>query len=616
MFYFQLLVIFSYPFETTRTNLIFPTGGRVEICYARIMIQEEALNILKTGANVFLTGEPGSGKTHTINEYVKYLRDNGIQPAVTASTGIAATHIGGLTIHSWSGIGIKNSLTKRDLNNIVDNKRVANRIKKTKVLIIDEISMLSAETLMMVEKVCRTILNTTYQGHPEQSRRADLPFGGLQVVLVGDFFQLPPVQRRVVVTDEQSFFPDTEDDRVLFAFGSPTWRELDLTVCYLLEQHRQEDLAFLSALNAIRAGNATETARACFTARVITTMPERSATKLFPHNAAVDQINEIELSKLSSASHSYSMHSRGAPPLVESLQRHCLSPFQLELKIGAKVMFTKNNPELKFVNGTLGEIIGFSHDNSQPIVETRSGRTIVVEPMEWAIQDDIKVLAAISQFPLRLAWAITVHKSQGMSLDAAVMDLRQCFEYGQGYVALSRVRTLDGLYLLGFNERALEVHPTVSEQDARFRTASEQARQQFGAIDPLVLKTQQDSFIKSSGGVIGIGSPQKTTKESTHQLTRQLLVNENLSLLEIAKLRGLTIGTIIGHLEKLVAEVKIVAASDLATVKPKAQRFDPIKKALDTVQKKEGQMFLSQTRELLGPDYSFDEIRLVRLFLE
>lgn len=567
------------------------------------MTQEEALNILKTGANVFLTGEPGSGKTHTINEYVRYLRSNGIQPAVTASTGIAATHIGGLTIHSWSGIGIKHSLTKRDLSSIADNKRVANRIKKTKVLIIDEISMLSAETLMMVEKVCRTILNS------------NLPFGGLQVVLVGDFFQLPPVQRRVVVTDEQSFFPDTEDETALFAFGSPAWQELDLTVCYLLEQHRQEDLEFLSALNAIRSGAATETARACFTARVITTMPERSATKLFPHNAAVDQINEIELSKLSSASHSYSMHSRGAPPLVESLQRHCLSPFQLELKIGAKVMFTKNNPELKFVNGTLGEVIGFSHDNSQPIVETRSGRTIMVEPMEWAIQDDAKVLAAISQFPLRLAWAITVHKSQGMSLDAAVMDLRQCFEYGQGYVALSRVRTLDGLYLLGFNDRALEVHPTVCEQDARFRTASEEARQQFGAIDPLTLKKRQHDFVKDCGGTIGAGLTPKVIKDSTHQLTRQLVINDRLTLQEIARSRGLTIGTIIGHLEKLVAELDLVAASDLATIKPKSSRFEPIKKALDAVQRKEGQMFLSQTRELLGPDYSFDEIRLVRLFL-
>ncbi len=579
------------------------------------MTQQEALEILKTGANVFLTGEPGSGKTHTINEYVNYLRANAIQPAVTASTGIAATHIGGLTIHSWSGIGIKHSLTKRDLNSIADNKRVANRIKKTKVLIIDEISMLSAETLTMVEKVCRTILNS------------NLPFGGLQVVLVGDFFQLPPVQRRVVVTDEQSFFPDTGDDSVLFAFGSPAWRELDLTVCYLLEQHRQEDLAFLSALNDIRSGKATEIARNCFATRVIlninmkdersdiTAMPEQSATKLFPHNLDVDRINQIELSKLSSASHSYLMQSRGAPPLVESLQRHCLSPVTLELKIGAKVMFTKNNPELKFVNGTLGEVIGFSHDNSQPIVETRSGRKIMVEPMEWAIQDDVKVLAAISQFPLRLAWAITVHKSQGMSLDAAVMDLRQCFEYGQGYVALSRVRTLEGLYLLGFNDRALEVHPTVSAEDARFRAASEVASQQLSSINPSVLRTRQTDFIKSSGGVIGTETPPKVTKDSTHQLTRQLVISDRLTLQEIASNRGLTIGTIIGHLEKLVAELEIVAESDLAIIKPKSSRFEPIKKALDAVQKKEGQMFLSQTRELLGPDYSFDEIRLVRLFL-
>src|SRR3989338_1569429 len=148
------------------------------------MTQDEALSILKTGASVFLTGEPGSGKTHTISRYVQWLREHRIEPAITASTGIAATHIGGRTIHSWSGIGVKHTLMSSDLNRIEGNARVAKRVRETHILIIDEISMLSANTLSMVEAVCRKI------------RGGVAPFGGLQIVLVGDFFQLPPVVPR------------------------------------------------------------------------------------------------------------------------------------------------------------------------------------------------------------------------------------------------------------------------------------------------------------------------------------------------------------------------------------------------------------------------------------
>ena len=147
------------------------------------MTQAEALSILKTGSNVFLTGEPGSGKSHTINEYVAYVRSCGIEPAITASTGIAATHIGGMTIHAWSGIGIKRDLSPYDLDNISQNRNVSDRVRDAHILIVDEVSMLSAKTLSMVDAVCQEI------------RTSKEPFGGLQVVLVGDFFQLPPVMK-------------------------------------------------------------------------------------------------------------------------------------------------------------------------------------------------------------------------------------------------------------------------------------------------------------------------------------------------------------------------------------------------------------------------------------
>src|SRR6185437_4780283 len=149
------------------------------------MTQAQALTILQTGANVFLTGEPGAGKSHTTRAYVAWLREHCLEPAITASTGIAATHIGGMTIHSWAGIGIKKSLSQYDLDRIASTEHVVKRVRRTKILIIDEVSMLGPETLGMVDAVCRTILSSSR------------PFGGLQVVLVGDFFQLPPIQKNV-----------------------------------------------------------------------------------------------------------------------------------------------------------------------------------------------------------------------------------------------------------------------------------------------------------------------------------------------------------------------------------------------------------------------------------
>jgi len=565
------------------------------------MTQSQALAILKTGANVFLTGEPGSGKTHLINEYVAYLRSNGVEPAITASTGIAATHIGGMTIHSWSGISIKKTLTNRDLDALMTNKRYLQRIKNTHVLIIDEISMLAADTLNMVDVVCQTLRGST------------APFGGLQVVLVGDFFQLPPIVQKVVANEFQDLDYDVEDTTP-FAFRAASWARLDPVVCYLSEQHRQEDAVFLNALSAVRRAEVGEDVHGVFAARIVTQAPIDLATKLFPHNADVDRLNDVELSKLPGAAESFTMESRGAPPLIEGLIRSCLSPATLTLKVGAKVMFTKNSPEGKYVNGTLGEVVGFAEEGS-PVVKTKSGRELKVEQVEWAIQDGPKVLAAITQFPLRLAWAITVHKSQGMSLDAAVIDLRSAFEYGQGYVALSRVRALSGLYLLGFNARALEVHPTVSDQDAKFRTSSALARDTFSAKDGVELANRHTDFIIASGGEMGAGPLKALKKVPTQEVTRQLLVDEHLTLQDIAKRREMTIGTIIGHVEQLLAETKINAEKDLSALKPKDSRFETIKKALLAVKEKQGSMPLSPAREILGHSFSYDEIRLARLFV-
>src|SRR3990170_3141692 len=434
------------------------------------MTQEQALLILKTGANVFLTGEPGSGKTHTINQYVAYLRERDIEPAITASTGIAATHIGGMTIHSWSGMGIKTKLDKYDLDKIASTEYIAKRVLRAKVLIIDEVSMLLSETLSMIDAVCREI------------KRSPDPFGGLQIILVGDFFQLPPiVKNEIKENNAQSML--LEESLTRFAYDSPAWNRANPIVCYLTEQYRQDDDKFLSILSAIRTDTFGEDQLCHIETRKIkhSAAPE-SAPKLFSHNADVDRVNEEILAKLSGKPQAFPMSSRGSDSLVAALKKGCLSPETLYLKVGAAVMFTKNNPKEGFVNGTLGAVEEFDKHSGYPIVKTRSGRRIKVEPMDWAVEENGKIRAQITQLPLRLAWAITVHKSQGMSLDEAVMDLSNVFEFGQGYVALSRVRRLSGLYLLGWNGRAFQVHPEVSEKDAKFRAQSEQTAHTFSKV--------------------------------------------------------------------------------------------------------------------------------------
>ncbi len=556
------------------------------------MTQDTALTILKSGANVFLTGEPGSGKTHTVNAYIKYLREHGVDPAITASTGIAATHVGGMTIHSWSGIGIKRVLGEHDLDTLSSNEGLVKRMATAKVLIIDEISMLDGTILNMVELVTRTL------------RRREEPFGGLQVVLVGDFFQLPPI------ADKES------GTRAQFCFESSAWRLANPIVCYLSEQHRQDDTAFLSTLGAIRRGELED--------HVFEYLGERGVApgdhpadipQLYTHNVDVDTRNLKELAKIDSEERIFLMQSSGKEARIEQLVRGCLSPSELVLKEGAAVMFTKNSFDAGYVNGTLGTVVGFDADSGYPQVETHSGDVITATPSEWAVDDGGKVLASIEQIPLRLAWAITVHKSQGMSLDAATMDLSRAFEYGQGYVALSRVRTFSGLYILGINQRAFEVHPLVLERDRAFRDRSESAEQGFLDMPADTLRELHTNFLKNIGARLEAQplppkSLKVTQKTPTTEETRALFVSGK-TVPEIATLRDMTVSTIVGHLESLVSEGKLtrddvrvhcaLSDSDIARLQDTFSLFP------------DGR--LKPVFEELDEKYSYADLRLARLVL-
>jgi ATP-dependent DNA helicase PIF1 len=410
------------------------------------MKQAQALTVMLSGQSVFLTGPPGAGKTYVLNQFIKRATRQGKTVAVTASTGIAATHIGGSTIHSWSGLGIREFLTAKDRQQLTANAKLSKRYNGTDVLVIDEVSMLHGKRLDMINDVCKLL------------RKSDAPFGGLQVILVGDLFQLPPVSRETTTHD--------------FAHLSAAWAELDPKICYLSEQHRQQADGLLELLEAMRSGELEAYHEELLQSRIgQRPHADNQVTRLYAHNVDIDTVNNRYLAALRDDVHEYEMTTRGPAAKVEQLRRSILAPELLELKIGAEVMFVANNPANGFVNGTRGKVVGFKAD--QPVVVLVNGRKLVVQEHSWKLEEDGKVRAEIAQLPLRLAWAITIHKSQGMSLDAAEVDLSKSFTPGMGYVALSRVRSLDGLYLAGINRMALQMHPQIYEFDRELRRASE-----------------------------------------------------------------------------------------------------------------------------------------------
>jgi len=571
------------------------------------MTQETALSILKTGKNIFLTGEPGSGKTHTINRYVAYLKEHGIEPAITASTGIAATHIGGMTIHSWSGIGIKKELSPADFSRVISLRRASARVKKAGVLIIDEISMLDGKTLNLIDTVCRAI------------KRSPEPFGGVQVVLVGDFFQLPPVRRE-------------NEEPYKFAFESEAWTEANLSVCYLTEQYRQSDSKFIGVLSAIRSGQVLQEHRQCLNGCLVNfDSPKiKNVTKFFPHNEDVNRINTEELERLPDKSKSFVMIGRGKANLVEQLKHGCLSPEDLELKKGAIVMFTKNNPQKGFVNGTIGTVISFDQyeDENYPIVKIRQGRQLTVEPMEWTIEENGEAVAKIKQVPLRLAWAMTIHKSQGITLDEAFMDLNGAFVEGQGYVAISRVKTLDGLHLAGYNDKALAVHPIVLKHDDTFRQLSDEVESVYTNLNKGELTRLHSNFVATSGGRT---RPEKEVKDvefkefeksgsgfyqgnyRENRLNETLnLISEGKTIAEVSQIRGRTEETIIKHLEDLKASGQL-AIDKVMHLKTEVGT-GPMNEINDAFSKL-GVERLKPIYDHFEGRYSYKSIRLARLLM-
>lgn len=642
------------------------------------MRQSSALDILKTGQNVFLTGSAGSGKTYTLNQYIDYLRARRVPVAVTASTGIAATHMNGTTIHSWSGIGIKDELTDHDLTSLSRKQFLADRLKDTAVLIIDEISMLHAKQINLVSQVLKHV------------RKNDKAFGGIQVVVAGDFFQLPPIGSK------------GESNREKFAFMSEAWLDAKFHICYLSEQHRQVSeaanggLDLDDILNQIRRQEVTFDAIAALEATFDQNV-DIKRTRLYTHNLNVNKINDKELADLSGEMMRFEATSVGDTKLVETLKKTVRTQDDLVLKVGAKVMFIKNNTELGVSNGTMGELIGFaavkiddSKDNSDnliedddsdkdsdvgndkqtaksakekakkdkaktkmpttqkmPVVRLNTGREVIAEPEEWIIEDETgDVLASYEQVPLCLAWAITIHKSQGMTLEAAEIDLSRTFELGQGYVALSRLKSLAGLQLLGMNDMSLQLDPLARGADKRFLVLSDEADANYAMLDEESMTQAHEKFILKSGGTLSqsvidayanlqkkrreqnqaqIDKKQKlgnqvSDKSDSTLLATRILLEESLSIAEISQARQLSQATIMRHIGELKSQDPSLACDHL---RPEDQVMTAVGNAYVAIKvannpndfNDDGSIKLRPIFEHLKQSIDYNNIRLALIFI-
>ncbi|XP_032551720.1 ATP-dependent DNA helicase PIF1 isoform X2 [Chiroxiphia lanceolata] len=411
---------------------------------ARLSAEQEAvLGAVRSGKSIFFTGCAGTGKSFLLKRIVGSLPPN--VTYATASTGVAACHIGGTTLHAFAallssalpGIGSGKAPLEQCIQ-LAERPGVRQHWLACQHLIIDEISMVDGKFFDRLEAVARAV------------RKRDEPFGGIQLIICGDFLQLPPVCK--------------PNEETKFCFQAKSWRKCIHINMELTEVRRQTDKTFVSLLSAIRLGRCTEEV----TRQLMQTATNRSerdgilATRLCTHKDDVEITNERRLQQLSGEVHTFEALDSD-PMLVKLIDAQCPVGGRVELKLGAQVMLAKNlDVSQGLVNGARGIVVGFeSEEKGLPKVRFLCGVTQVIRMEKWVFKGPSGVHLSRQQLPLKLAWAISIHKSQGMSLDCVEISLSRVFESGQAYVALSRARSLAGLRVLDFDPKVVRADPSV-----------------------------------------------------------------------------------------------------------------------------------------------------------
>lgn len=409
--------------------------------------QKQSVYAIEDGSNVFITGSAGTGKSFLLQYLKRNYLSSGLH--ITASTGIAAINVGGQTIHSWSGIGLGNLPSQQLIKNLATPKfsHLKKRIRMANMLAIDEISMISAKIFDLLNDLFKDI------------RKSNKAFGGLQLILFGDFLQLPPVDRSYDLHSNYNF-----------CFQSKAWNELDLKSFVLDESFRQKDQHFIGLLNNIRFGQISSDDIKILESRINLDNVNDGIkpTILVTHNSQMESINKIALQKIPHSSHFFEASFKGDSNKIENLRKNCLATEKLELKIGCQVMMLKNTYQKEgVINGSLGIVKDFTLKKGYPIVEFKNGALITIAPEDWVLEkydqskEELVEEAKMTQIPLIPSWAITIHKSQGMTLDKIKCNLTYSFSDGQIYVALSRVKTLEGLFIEGLDFNKIRANKDV-----------------------------------------------------------------------------------------------------------------------------------------------------------
>lgn len=518
---------------------------------------------------MFLTGAAGTGKSFLLDHYLRGKSSEDFP--IVASTGAAAVIVGGRTFHSFFGLGIMEGGLEATITRAMRSKRLMRRLQRACCVIIDEISMLSGMTLSAAENIARA------------ARRSPEPWGGLRIIAVGDFAQLPPIAQS-----------GTEKD---WAFLRPVWQESDFEPALLTTVMRTQDTSFLEILNFVREGVVNDRVRAFLDERTTASSEGEEGTRLYPHRAQAEQYNLLRLQALPEAVHTFPTEYVGEEKYIDAAKRVIPIPDTLLLKIGALIMMRKNDVsgEYRYVNGSLGHIRSFSEEALH--IRLLSGEEIdIVKEKFTCLNGDGNEIAAAWNFPVTLAWATTIHKAQGASLDRMIVDLHQLWEPGQAYVALSRVRSGAGLRIERWSPSSIRAERIVTSfYDLLSERALKYKPQPF--FEPPVPSPEEEKSMKKHA----LSQKERLTR------TRQLL-QDGAGLSLIAQACSVTQSTVLNYIEKLIALGDAPSLTYLIDDLPEAD-------AIRALYEEHGLQFMKPVFEALEGRVPYDHLKLVRIVL-